>query len=109
MTALALEIGTTRFAACRVAANVGEDDIRQVPLPAGEAWNRCKDLLVEVAAGDTVTAVGIATGGPIDMSAGVAAPADVPEWRTGFDIVEAVQKLFPSASVHLALDGVCLA
>ncbi|MEU7769069.1 ROK family protein [Nocardia sp. NPDC049190] len=109
MTVLALEIGSSRFAAGRVADDVGDEDIREIPVPASGAWDRCRELLLEVAGGAEVTALGIASGGPIDMAAGVVAPAEVPEWRTGFGIVEAARKVFPSAAIRIALDGVCLA
>ncbi|MFD8248998.1 ROK family protein [Nocardia sp. NPDC059691] len=108
MTVLALEIGPSRFAATRVADDVGTEDIRQIPIPASGAWDRCREILLDAAEGSTVTALGIASAGPIDMVAGVVAPMEVAEWRTGFAIVEAAQKLFPEASIHLALDGVCL-
>ncbi|MGY2011021.1 ROK family protein [Nocardia gipuzkoensis] len=109
MTVLALEIGSSRFAATRVADDVGIEDVRQIPIPASGAWDRCRDILLDAAEGAEVTALGIASAGPIDMAAGVVAPMEVPEWRTGFGIVEAARKLFPAASVHLALDGVCSA
>ncbi|MGY5310795.1 ROK family protein [Nocardia gipuzkoensis] len=109
MTVLALEIGSSRFAATRVADDVGTEDVRQIPIPASGAWDRCRDILLDAAEGAEVTALGIASAGPIDMAAGVVAPMEVPEWRTGFGIVEAARKLFPAASVHLALDGVCSA
>ncbi|MGQ4619489.1 ROK family protein [Nocardia sp. R7R-8] len=109
MTVLALEIGSSGFAATRVADDVDTDDIRRSPIPATGAWGRCQDLLLEVAGGGEVTALGIASAGPIDMAAGVIAPPEVPEWRGGFGIVEAARKLFPKAQVPLALDGVCLA
>ncbi|TLF55275.1 ROK family protein [Nocardia cyriacigeorgica] len=109
MTILALEIGADRFAAVQVADGVGADEIRTVPVPDRAAWDRCAEILLDAAEGGEVTGVGIASIGPIDMSAGVVAPAHVAEWRMGFGIVEAVQKLFPQADVQLALDGVCLA
>ncbi|MGY1899570.1 ROK family protein [Nocardia gipuzkoensis] len=109
MTVLALEIGSSRFAATRVADDVGTEDVRQIPIPASGAWDRCRDILLDAAEGAEVTALGIASAGPIDMAAGIVAPMEVPEWRTGFGIVEAARKLFPAASIHLALDGVCSA
>ncbi|WP_330232532.1 ROK family protein [Nocardia sp. NBC_00508] len=109
MTVLALEIGSSRFAASRIADDVSTDDIVQIPIPPSGAWDRCREILLEAAGGAEVTALGIASAGPIDMTAGVVAPAEVPEWRTGFGIVQAAQKLFPSAEVRLAVDGVCLA
>ncbi|MER7450657.1 ROK family protein [Nocardia beijingensis] len=109
MTVLALAIGSSGFAATRVAEDTDTDDIRRIPIPASGAWDRCRDLLLEVAGGDEIAALGIASAGPIDMAAGVIAPSEIPEWRAGFDIVRAAQKLFPKARVPLALDGVCLA
>ncbi|MEU2034206.1 ROK family protein [Nocardia amamiensis] len=109
MTVLALEIGSSRFAASRIADDVGTDDVVQIPVPASGAWERCREILLEAAGGAEVTALGIASAGPIDMPAGVVAPAEVPEWRTGFGIVEAARKAFPSAAIQLAVDGVCLA
>ncbi|MEV6338158.1 ROK family protein [Nocardia vinacea] len=108
MTILALEIGPEGFAAVRVDNDVEVEDIRRVPIPSGAAWATCRDLLREVAQDEEVTAVGIGSSGPIDMKAGVVAPAEIPEWRTGFALVDAVQKTFPVAAVQLALDGVCL-
>ncbi|MFG1792744.1 ROK family protein [Nocardia sp. NPDC049149] len=109
MTALALQIGPTRFAAARVAQDVDADDVREVPIPADGAWDRCLALLKEVAEGREITALGIACAGPIDMAAGVVAPAEIAEWRTGFGIVAAAEAAFPGASVYLAIDGVCSA
>ncbi|MFX0576609.1 ROK family protein [Nocardia nepalensis] len=107
MTVLALAIGSHDFAATQVSDDV--DDIRRRPIPVRGTWEVCRDLLVEVAGGTDVTSVGIASVGPIDMAAGVVAPTEIREWRTGFGLVEAVQKLFPTAAVQLALDGVCAA
>ncbi|NKY54005.1 ROK family protein [Nocardia vermiculata] len=109
MTVLALEIGPAGFAATRVADDVGADEIRRAPIPATGAWDVCRTLLLDAAAGEGVTAVGIASTGPIDMTAGVVAPAAVAEWQTGFELVESISKAFPDASVQLGLDGVCLA
>ncbi|MFE9575185.1 ROK family protein [Nocardia sp. NPDC006044] len=109
MTVLALEIAPTRFAAARVAADVDADDVRTSSIPIEAAWAKCRKLLEETAEGGEVESVGIACAWPVDMAAGVVAPPEVAEWQTGFGIVEAVQGLFPAATVHLAVDGVCLA
>lgn len=109
MTILALEISTTRFVVTPVGEGVGEDQMRRLPVPATQVWEGCRDLLLDVAGGDEVTAVAIGSAGPIDMAAGVVAPGGIAEWRAGFGIVEQVQKMFPAAVVRLALDGVCLA
>ncbi|WP_280442720.1 ROK family protein [Nocardia brasiliensis] len=109
MTVLALEVGPTGFAAARVAEDVGAGDVHLAPIPEIAAWDRCRALLADVAEGGEVTGLGIACAGPVDMAAGVVAPPEIAEWRTGFDIVAAARREFPAASVHLALDGVCLA
>jgi glucokinase len=109
MTILALEIGPTRLAAIEIADDVGSDRLQQVPVPQTDAWDRLRELLLGIAAGRDVTAVGIASNGPIDMASGVVAPDQVREWQAGFPLVESVQKLFPAATVAMALDGVCLA
>ncbi|WP_067900432.1 ROK family protein [Nocardia vaccinii] len=109
MKILALEIGATRLSVGPVGEDVDPDDYRRIPVPAEDVWDECRDLLLDYAGGDEVAAVGIASAGPIDLAAGVIAPNDIPEWRTGFGIVEQVRKMFPAASVALALDGACLA
>ncbi|WP_228002929.1 ROK family protein [Nocardia australiensis] len=110
MTVLALQIGDSEFAAGRVdGPEDADDEIVRIPVPARGAWDACRNLLLEVAAGDEVTAIGIASSGPIDMAAGVIAPAEITEWRAGFTIVDAASKAFPAAKVSLALDGACLA
>ncbi|AHH16389.1 ROK family protein [Nocardia nova SH22a] len=107
MTVLAVQIGVNDFAACRVAEDVDEDDVRRVPIPAVGVWEAFRDLLLDAAEGQDVEAVGIASPGPVDMSAGVVAPAGIREWQTGFALTAAVSEVFPAAKVQIGLDGVC--
>ncbi|WP_331723088.1 ROK family protein [Nocardia sp. NBC_00511] len=109
MTILALEIGTTDFAVSPVRDDVDVAEIRRAPLPRTAPWDVCRDLLLEVAGGAEVSALGIACGGAIDMAAGMIAPSGIPSWRAGFGVVEAARVLFPQASVQLGSDGLCLA
>ena len=109
MTLLALQIGSEEFVASKVEEGVDDEDIHRIPIPRRSSWEACRELLAEVAGGAEVTALGIASTGPIDMAAGVVAPPEIAAWRGGFGIVEATRKVFPAASVRLALDGVCLA
>ncbi|MGW4843064.1 ROK family protein [Nocardia brasiliensis] len=109
MTVLALHIDSAGFAAGRADDDSDASSIRRIPLPEDSVWQRCRELLLDVAGGTEVSAVGIASAGPIDMAAGVVAPVDVPEWRTGFELADAVRKLFPTAEVQLAYEGLCLA
>lgn len=108
MTILALEIGPSRFAAIEIADDVDAEGVQAIPVPERQAWEQCRTLLLDIAAGREVTSVGIASSGPLDMASGVVAPAEVAEWQSGFPLVESVKKLFPRAVVTLGLDGVCL-
>lgn len=109
MTALALDIGATKFAAARVDPTGRVAAVRQVPVPRSAVWEACRALLVEVADGTPVTAVGIGSAGPVEVSTGVTAALNIPEWRSGFAIVDSIRDLFPDAEVHFAIDGACLA
>ncbi|MET9212138.1 MULTISPECIES: ROK family protein [unclassified Nocardia] len=108
MTALALDIGATKFAAGLVDPDFTLRGVRRAATATDDPWTACRDLL-RVVAGDTeVTAVGIGSAGPVDVPAGVVRPLNLPPWRDGFAIVEHVRALFPAAAVRLAIDGACL-
>ncbi|WP_137723900.1 ROK family protein [Prescottella subtropica] len=109
MTALALDVGGTKMAAARVRPDGTLDDPVTVPTPASGVWDACAGLLRKVADGQTVTAVGIASAGPVDTVAGVVAPLNIRQWCDGFPLVDAVRGLFPDASVRLVLDGAAAA
>lgn len=109
MAVLALDIGATKFAAGVVdgAGRVGA--VRRVAVPETGVWEACRGLLLAVAAGEPVSAIGIGSAGPVDVREGVTGPLNIPEWRDGFAIVAAVGDLFPGATVRFAIDGACLA
>lgn len=109
MTALALDVGGTKMASAVVGADGRPQDPVTVPTPASDVWHACASLLREAAGEATVTAVGIASAGPVDTPAGAVAPVNIREWRGGFPIVDAVRGLFPAARVRLALDGAAAA
>lgn len=109
MTVLAIDIGATKIAVARIAEDGGAQDIRILPVPASEVWEACRTLLLDCAHEQRVGAVGIACAGPVDMAAHSVAPLNIPEWRAGFGIADAVQELFPGATVEFAIDGVCAA
>ncbi|MEV6280201.1 ROK family protein [Nocardia sp. NPDC051832] len=106
-TVLALEIGSARFASCRISVDDGMAEVVQRPAPTSSPWMTCEELMLEAAGTEPIAAVGICAAGPIDMADGVVAAPGIPEWRTGFGIVKAVGKLFGSAPALLAVDGVC--
>ncbi|WP_031936360.1 ROK family protein [Prescottella defluvii] len=105
MTALALDVGGTKMAAALVGPDGRPRDAATVPTPESGVWDACAALLRKVTHGTTVKSVGIASAGPVDTTAGTVAPVNMPEWRDGFPIVDAVRALFPSTAVYLALDG----
>ncbi|MEE2034091.1 ROK family protein [Rhodococcus chondri] len=110
MTALALDVGGTKFAAAIVADDDGTPlDPVSVPVPAVGVWDACAALLREVAGSESVTAVGIASAGPVDARAGTVAPINIAEWASGFALADAVRNLFPGARVELAMDGAAAA
>ncbi|WP_241384936.1 ROK family protein [Rhodococcus sp. CH91] len=111
MTALALDVGGTKLAAAVVADDGTPVEARSVPIPSREAWGACAGLLRQVAeiGAGPVTAVGIASAGPVDTVAGTICPINIPEWSAGFPLVEAVHSLFPGSRVDLVLDGAAAA
>ncbi|WP_278261565.1 ROK family protein [Nocardia sp. AG03] len=108
MTALALDIGATKFAAAVVNPDYSLRRVRRVPAGATDPWQACRELLEVVARDMRVSAVGIGAAGPVDVPAGAIAPLNLAPWRDGFPIVERVRALFPDAVVRLAIDGACL-
>jgi glucokinase len=109
MTILALDIGATKVAAGRIAPDGGAHDIRTIPMPERGVWDAVRRLLLDAARGEEIERVGIATAGPVHMGDGVTAPINIPEWQSGFPVMQAVHELFPEATVRFALDGVCAA
>ena len=108
MRALALDIGVDNFFAGQVNTVVGLRDVETARIPATAVWVTCRDLLLDVAGEDEIAAVAIACRAPFQGSAGVIAPAGILEWRGGFAIVAAVQRMFPAAVVEIATDRQCL-
>lgn len=105
MTALALDVGGTKFAAAFVADDGTPVEPREIPVPATGVWDTCAAILREVAGAEPITAVGIAAAGPVDSRSGTVSPINIPEWSSGFALVGAVRSLFPNARVALAMDG----
>ncbi|MGS2642197.1 ROK family protein [Streptosporangium sp. LJ11] len=128
MTALAIDIGGTKFAAALVRPD--GTVARRVELPVGPDPEATLVSLVrhirevpEVrdtdgvtgagAAGETgdlgdLTGVGIGSAGPLDAVAGTVSPVNIPAWRD-FPLVGAVSELLPGLPVALAGDAQCMA
>jgi len=109
MTALAFDVGGTKLAASTVGDNGIPLAPLSVPTPTTGVWDAAATLLRHAAGDQEITAVGIASAGPIDTTAGTVAPVNIAEWATGFALVDAVQTLFPSARIRLVVDGAAAA
>ncbi|MGW5516809.1 hypothetical protein [Nocardia africana] len=105
--ALALEIRSDLFLVGRV-SEVGLRRVAHIRVPASAVWETCRDGLLDAAGEDEIAAVGIACRAPINGSAGLVAPDGILEWRGGFAVVAAVQRMFPAAVVEIATDCQCL-
>ncbi|MGY4100599.1 hypothetical protein ACW2Q0_13735 [Nocardia sp. R16R-3T] len=108
MTALALVLRPAEFIPDRVVGIDGRT-LAWRQIPARGVWQSCRDLLLDVAGDDEITAVGIAAVGRMHMRAGVIAPAEIQEWRGGIRHCAAVQRMFPVAAVQLAPRSMCAA
>ncbi|WP_072804632.1 ROK family protein [Rhodococcoides yunnanense] len=109
MTALALDIGGTKMTAAVVGHDGRPGEALAVPTPESDVWNACSELLDAVAVGSDVDRIGIACAGPVDTLAGSVAPINIPEWKNGFGLADAVRQQFPDASTSIAMDGGCAA
>ncbi|OBG36239.1 ROK family protein [Mycobacterium sp. E3198] len=111
---LCLDIGGTKIAAgvADPAGALVHTAIR--PTPAGgdaeAVWAAVAATIADAlrAAGGPVTAVGIASAGPIDLPAGTVHPVNIRSWR-GFPLRDRVAAEVPGVPVRLGGDGVCMA
>ncbi|OAN30200.1 ROK family protein [Mycolicibacterium iranicum] len=109
---LALDVGGTKIAAGLVDADGTLSHRAQLPTPEGDAetvWGAAAALLSETlaAADRPVTAVGIASAGPIDVPNGTVSPINITEWMH-FPIVDRVADT-TGLPVRLGGDGLCMA
>ncbi|MEU8203794.1 ROK family protein [Streptosporangium sp. NPDC049046] len=122
MTALAIDIGGTKFAAAlvrpdgtvtrRVEVPVGRDPeatlVSLVHDIRGTRDDRPADAAVGVDDTRDLAGIGIGSAGPLDAVAGTVSPVNIPAWR-GFPLVGAVSELLPGLPVALAGDAQCMA
>lgn len=106
---LALDIGGTKLVAARVGADESVRGAVTAPTPPSDVWAACSELLRTVADGQNVTAVGIACAGPVDIDGGLVSPLNIPEWKNGFALVDAVQQQYRAGAIQLVLDGAAAA
>jgi glucokinase len=93
--ALAIDIGGTKLAAARVAADGRMLARSATPTPrspaAGEVWEALSGLVDEVAAGDEVVC-GVGSGGPMAPGGDTVSPLNIPGWR-GFPLKQQLGEL----------------
>ncbi|MEU6563237.1 hypothetical protein [Nocardia nova] len=104
MTVLAMSIGNSTFAVGPVTVDFGADQVRRLPVPVLTDWYRCRDLLLDVAGDDEITAIGIACA---DSVYGPMTAAAIQGRGAGFAVVAAMHRLFPVAVVETATERLC--
>ena len=104
MTVLAMALGTSTFAVAPVTVDFGAEQVRRLPVPALTDWYVCRDLLLDVAGDDEITAIGIACP---DTVCGSMTAASMRRRRGSFTVVAAMRRLFPVAVVEMATDRLC--
>ena len=108
---LALDIGGTKIAVGLVDAEGTLVHRAQRPTPDGDAeivWETVAELLDDTKArAGSVSAVGVASAGPVDIPAGTVSPINIVEW-TRFPIVDRVADA-TGLPVRLGGDGLCMA
>ena len=100
MSVLAVDIGGTKIAAC-----VDDGPIDRVRT-SEDPWAALTGLLDPLAKG--VEAIGVGCGGPMEWPAGVVAPLNIPDWRSGFPLRERLSDRY-GVPVRLHNDAVCMA
>jgi predicted NBD/HSP70 family sugar kinase len=105
-SALALDIGGTKFAA----ALIGDDGTMtaRAEMPIGSDPSATLSELTRRVAVPGLTGVGIGSAGPLDVSDGTVSPVNIPLWRD-FPLVKTVSALVPGVPVRLAGDAQCMA
>lgn len=111
---LCLDIGGTKIAAGLADAGGALVHTAIRPTPAGaaaeEVWAAVAAIIADElrVADGAVTAVGIASAGPIDVHSGRVNPINIGSWR-GFPLRDRVAAAVPGVPVRLGGDGVCMA
>lgn len=114
MPTLALDIGGTKIAAALVdsGGKVVYTAIRPTPVTTvpDDVWAVVDAAIADAlgAADAAVTAVGIASAGPIDLRSGSVSPINIGSWDR-FPLRDRVAAAVPGVPVVLAGDGVCMA
>ncbi|MDX6223927.1 MAG: glucokinase [Frankiales bacterium] len=106
-TVLAVDIGGTKLAAAVVSPEGRVLHRLQVPTPREGVWTALAGVCEDVLDGATADRVGVGCGGPMLWPGGVVQPLNIPEWREGFGLRDALADRFGPTRVHN--DAVCVA
>jgi len=100
MSILAVDIGGTKLATSLDGGDIGR-------APTGvDPWGSLTALLDPLAKG--ASAIGVGCGGPMDWAAGVVAPLNIPDWKSGFPLRDRLSERY-GVPVRLHNDAVCAA
>jgi glucokinase len=114
MPILCLDIGGTKIAAglAEPSGALVYTATRPTPVDDGAdaVWAAVAAMITGAfgAAGGAVSAVGIASAGPVDRDSGTVSPINIGCWR-GFPLRERVAAMMPGVPVRLGGDGLCMA
>lgn len=114
MLTLCLDIGGTKIAAglAEPTGALVHTAARPTPVDAGAdaVWAAVAAMIADAlgAADGTVSGVGIASAGPVDLDSGTVSPINIGCWRK-FPLRELVAAMIPGVPVRLGGDGVCMA
>ncbi|MHB1235854.1 MAG: ROK family protein [Microbacteriaceae bacterium] len=115
--ALAVDLGGTKVEAALVDAKgtlVAGSRHRRPTGPAstsGQLADAVEEVLVAAVAalpyGATLSGVGIGSAGPIDETAGLVSPLNLPAWRD-YPLLDQVRAALPGLPATLRMDGLCI-
>jgi len=108
---LAIDIGATKIAIAAVDENLAILHRSNFLIAGVENLNVEFARAIQKFVNDdqwSVSAIGIASAGPINRSTGVISPVNIPQWHE-FNVVEFVQELTPAVPVSFIQDAVAVA
>lgn len=111
---LAVDVGGTKIAAARVHADGTLDHLCQaVTQPPGATARSIAQTVVRTArqacGGRRVSAVGVASAGPVDPVTGTVAPINIAAWAQGYPLLADLAEAFPDAGTVLVGDAAAAA
>jgi glucokinase len=111
---LAVDIGGTKIAAGLVHPDGTVENLcRAVTQPPGATAQSIAQSVVrtvrQASAGRRVTAIGVASAGPLDPVTGIVAPINIAPWAGGYPLLAVLAEAFPAARTALVGDAAAAA